>query len=354
MKNAKLISLLIVIGMVFIQSCSGKDASGMEDGLYAVMKTSKGEITLSLEYEKTPLTVTNFVALAEGNMEKATREGNYFDGLNFHRVIADFMIQGGCPLGNGTGNPGYKFPDEFDQSLRHDKPGILSMANSGPGTNGSQFFITHVATPWLDDKHTVFGHVVEGQDVVNLIEQGDQIESVTILRVGSKAKKFKADQASFNKLEEKIAKVNEKKAVEAEAARKDQVEKLKKDFMEEYPDYKYGSNKIYSAVTQEGTGNNPEKGDLITAHYVIYLEDGTMLQSSYDMGRPFSFNVGMNQVIPAWDFTILEMKAGEKRVILVPPAMGYGSRDNGPIKANSWLKFEMELVSIGQSESKGE
>ncbi|TGK79333.1 peptidylprolyl isomerase [Leptospira bourretii] len=141
--------------------------------LRAIIKTNKGEIRIDLFPDKTPNTVANFVNLAQRN---------FYNGLKFHRVIADFMIQGGCPQGTGTGGPGYKFRDEFDSSLKHNKPGILSMANAGPGTNGSQFFITHVPTPWLDGKHSVFGAVVDETDqkVVNTIQQGDLMESVTI------------------------------------------------------------------------------------------------------------------------------------------------------------------------------
>ena len=179
----------------------------LNDGLYAQMDTSKGTIILQLEYEKAPMTVANFVGLAEGtkisNKPKGTR---FYDGLTFHRVIPDFMVQGGCPLGTGTGGPGYKFADEIDPTLRHSGPGILSMANSGPGTNGSQFFITHKATPWLDGKHTVFGHVVSGQEVVNAIAKGDMLKAVKILRVGETAKVFKSDQAAFTTLAKGITK----------------------------------------------------------------------------------------------------------------------------------------------------
>lgn len=179
-----------------------------QDGLYAEFDTTRGRILIRLEFEKAPLTVTSFVGLAEGkkNYSKdrsAPKPANgvpFFDGLTFHRVIRDFMIQGGDPTGSGAGGPGYRFRDEIDPTLRHDRPGILSMANAGPATNGSQFFITHVATPWLDGKHTVFGSVVEGQDVVNAIAQGDKIKTLRIHRVGANAQAFQADQAAFDKL----------------------------------------------------------------------------------------------------------------------------------------------------------
>jgi cyclophilin family peptidyl-prolyl cis-trans isomerase len=179
----------------------------LNDGLYAEINTSKGPILLRLEFEKTPLTVANFVGLAEGTKHYNPEPGGapraqdkpFYDGLTFHRVIANFMIQGGCPQGSGTGGPGYRFRDETRADLKHDGPGVLSMANAGPGTNGSQFFITHVATPHLDGRHTVFGRVVEGQSVVNRIQRGDRIESVKILRIGEKAQQFKGDEAEFGK-----------------------------------------------------------------------------------------------------------------------------------------------------------
>ncbi len=194
------LTLLCLIGMA--QAADSK----LADGVYAEIDTTKGKIICQLEFEKTPLTVANFVGLAEGT-KFYSRDGSapkkqdkpFYDGIKFHRVIANFMIQGGDPQGNGSGGPGYTFKDEFVPELKHDKPGILSMANRGPKTNGSQFFITHKDTPWLDGKHTVFGHVLEGQDVVNKIAGGDTINSIKILRIGDKAKAFKGDQADFEK-----------------------------------------------------------------------------------------------------------------------------------------------------------
>ncbi len=186
---------------------AAEEKKQLPDGLYADMETSKGRILLALEFEKTPLTVANFVGLAEGTKHYSKNPGEppkaqnkpFYDGLTFHRVIPDFMIQGGDPQGAGTGGPGYQFRNEIVPSLKHDRAGILSMANAGPDTNGSQFFITHKDTPWLDGRHTVFGHVVEGQDVVNKIARGDTIKTIKILRVGEKAKTFKGDEADFQK-----------------------------------------------------------------------------------------------------------------------------------------------------------
>jgi peptidylprolyl isomerase len=194
------LSLFCLLGMA--QAADAKRA----DGVYAEFDTSKGKIVCQLEFEKTPLTVANFVGLAEGTKNYSKDGGSpkkqdkpFYDGLTFHRVIDNFMIQGGCPQGSGTGGPGYRFKDEIVPALKHAGPGILSMANAGPASNGSQFFITHVPTSWLDGKHTVFGHVIEGQDVVNKIARGDKLNSVKIVRVGDKAKAFKGDEADFVK-----------------------------------------------------------------------------------------------------------------------------------------------------------
>lgn len=198
----KKISVLISSFLLIIQIYAAKPK--LEKGLYAEIETSKGSMLIKLSFDKTPLTVANFVGLAEGKIKNsATGAGvPYFDGLTFHRVISNFMIQGGDPLGNGTGGPGYSFKDEFVPEFRFTGPGILAMANAGPATNGSQFFITHVATPWLDNRHTIFGHLISGQEVVNAIQQGDKIIKVKIIRKGRPAKKFKA-AAVFEELRNK-------------------------------------------------------------------------------------------------------------------------------------------------------
>ncbi|MRR14901.1 MAG: peptidylprolyl isomerase [Deltaproteobacteria bacterium] len=203
MKQMKWFSFIVVLFLLVFAAGDGiaGEKPPLPDGLYAKVITSKGDILIRLEFEKTPLTVINFVGLAEGTKDSNRGKGvRFYDGLTFHRVIPNFMIQGGDPAGRGSGGPGYNFPDEIDPTLRHDGPGILSMANAGPGTNGSQFFITHNSTPWLDGKHTVFGRVVEGQNVVDAIRRGDTIKTIDIIRIGRKAAAFKTDQDSFDAL----------------------------------------------------------------------------------------------------------------------------------------------------------
>ena len=221
------------------------DTENLKDGLYALMTTEKGEILLSLEYKKCPMTVCNFVGLADGELNMEEKGTPFYDGLMFHRVIKDFMIQGGCPKGDGTGGPGYRFPDEIDPELRHTGPGVLSMANAGPGTNGSQFFITHVATPWLDGKHTVFGHVVSGQDVVNSIEQGDRIEKVEIIRVGDDARAFETTGEAFSRYVEAV----EKKDAERKSKEK---EKILREIKNRYPSAITSPTGLMYVVDKEG------------------------------------------------------------------------------------------------------
>jgi len=316
----------------------------LEDGLYAKIITSKGDITVKLEFEKTPLTVANFVGLAEGTKDfkdsKGRTSGRYYDGLKFHRVINNFMVQGGCPLGSGTGGPGYNFPDEFDPSLRHDRPGILSMANAGPGTNGSQFFITHLATPWLDNKHSVFGSVISGMDVVNAIKQGDTITRVEIIRVGDKAKAFKADQETFDKLLSDRDKNRAAKEKEGRA-------KTMAIINEKWPKAQTtDSGLMYEVVTKGSGSSKPSPGDTVSAHYTGMFLDGRKFDSSVDRGEPISFPVGTGRVIKGWDEALLDMTKGEKRILIIPPELAYGPGGRGPIPPNSTLVFEVELLDF--------
>lgn len=315
----------------------------LEDGLYARMVTSKGNIVLVLEFEKTPLTVANFVGLAEGTKEfsdsKGRTSGRYYDGLTFHRVIADFMIQGGCPLGTGTGGPGYNFPDEFDPSLKHDRPGVLSMANAGPDTNGSQFFITHVPTPWLDGKHSVFGHVVTGQEVVDAIEEGDSLVRIDIIRVGDKAKSFATDQKAFDAL---LTGIEERK----DNAEKERIEKEQTIIKIKWPNATRTDSGLMYIVLKEGSGDKPTSGKMISVHYTGMFVDGRKFDSSIDRGEPIHIPVGTGRVIAGWDEALLDMKKGEKRILIIPPDLGYGNKQRGPIPPNSTLVFEVELVDF--------
>ncbi len=308
----------------------------MNNGIYAKFKTSKGDVLVNLEYEKTPGTVGNFVALAEGNLENdAKPQGTpYYNGLKFHRVIADFMVQGGCPQGTGTGNPGYKFDDEIHADLKHDAPGKLSMANAGPGTNGSQFFITHVATPWLDGKHTVFGSVVEGQDVVDAIEQGDNMD-VEIIRVGDAAEAFNAVEA-FRTFEGS----REKREAEELAKQKELLDSVAAGYDETASGLRY-------KVLQNGDGKQATKGATVSVHYKGQLLDGTVFDSSYKRKQPIDFAIGVGQVIAGWDEGIQLLKVGDKARMVIPSNLAYGSAGaGGVIPPDATLIFDVELMDV--------
>jgi len=310
----------------------------MQEGIYARFTTSKGQILVQLTHDKTPGTVGNFVALAEGNLENSAKpQGTpYYDGLKFHRVIADFMIQGGCPLGTGTGDPGYKFDDEFVSELKHDDPGVLSMANAGPGTNGSQFFITHTATPWLDGKHTVFGKVVEGQEVVDAIAQGDVIETLAIERVGDAAQNWNAVEA-FRVFENARAKREE----EAKKAAQEALDKLAAGFDQTDSGLRY-------KIIQKGSGAQAEKGKSVSVHYEGSLDNGQVFDSSYRRKDPITFTLGIGQVIQGWDEGISLLKEGDKARFVIPSYLGYGERGaGGVIPPNATLVFDVELVKVG-------
>lgn len=309
----------------------------MNNGLYAKFNTSKGAILVNLTYDRTPGTVGNFVALAEGNLENNVKpQGTpYYDGLKFHRVIADFMIQGGCPQGTGTGSPGYSFDDEFHPELKHDKPGVLSMANSGPASNGSQFFITHVETPWLDNKHSVFGFVVEGQDVVDAIAQEDVLETLEIIRVGEDAENFNAIEA-FRTFEGS----REARIAEAKAKQKAILDEVSAGYEETVSGLRY-------KILENGNGAQATKGAGVSVHYKGQLLDGTVFDSSYKRKQPIDFNVGVGQVIKGWDEGIQLLKVGDKARLVIPSDLAYGSAGaGGVIPGDAILIFDVELVAV--------
>ncbi len=310
----------------------------MQDGLYLKFHTTKGEILVNLEFEKAPVTVANFVGLAEGVI-KNTHKGEgeaYYDGLKFHRVIENFMVQGGCPSGTGTSGPGYNFDDEIHPDLKHTGPGILSMANAGPGTNGSQFFITHVETAWLDGKHTVFGNVVGGMDIVNSIAQDDVMDKVEVIRVGADAEAF--DAATV------FAKKDEARAEALIKANAEQAKQL----AEHTVGFTQTESGLYYMMIQKGKGDvQPNKGQGVSVHYKGTLLDGKVFDSSYNRNQPLDFQVGIGQVIPGWDEGIMLLKVGDKARFVIPSDLAYGAAGaGGVIPPNAALIFDVELMAI--------
>ncbi len=311
----------------------------LADGMYAEIDTPKGKMLLELYYQKTPITVANFVALAEGTHPyvTATMKGKkFYDGLIFHRVIKDFMIQGGDPAGNGSGGAGYAFKDEITDD-KFTGPGILAMANAGPKTNGSQFFITHKETAWLNGKHTIFGKIITGQEVVNTIAQNDPMTKVTIIRQGAAAKAFDAPKV-FSDYYASVALEEQK----AEEARKLANAAALKEFEEKGQMTASGLRYI---VLQPGTGEKPVATSNVKVHYTGMLTDGKIFDSSVQRGQPIDF--GLNQVIPGWTEGVQLMPEGAKYKLYIPYKLAYGDRGAGgviPPKAD--LIFEVELLKI--------
>jgi peptidylprolyl isomerase len=370
---ARVALLAALIGVAPGATSAGAEEGAMTeatkaDGLYAVMETSLGTIVCKLHYDKVPLTVANFVGLATGGIEwKDPQTGEMvkrplYDGLKFHRVIKDFMIQGGCPLGNGRGGPGYTFTDEIHPDLRHDGPGVLSMANSGANTNGSQFFITHKATPWLDDKHSVFGKCVAGQDVVNAMAEVPMkgastptnpasiptqdiiLSKVTIVPTGDAAKAFDWAKvwADREAITQRVAQAKEEQMMAG-------LEGVCESFGADMAKVQTTASGLRYIVTQEGTGETPAAGQTISAHYTGCLTNGEKFDSSRDRGSPFQTQIGVGRVIKGWDEAFVAMKVGEKRVLIIPPDLGYGARGaGGAIPPNATLVFDVELLDIVQ------
>ncbi|MBF4505861.1 peptidylprolyl isomerase [Flavobacterium sp. JLP] len=353
--------LLLLLAVTSFYSCKDEH-SNLPDGLYADIETNKGHIIVELDYKKAPITVANFVTLAEGKNEFVTKEylkgKPFYDGLKFHRVIEEFMIQTGDPEGTGSGDTGYKFKDEITD-LKFDKAGVLAMANNGPGTNSSQFFITHVETPWLDGKHTIFGHVVEkGQEVVNQVKQGDTIVSVTIVRNGEAAKKFDAVKVFHDYFSE----------IEKEKSKFAGVQKEKVAY---YAALKAKATKTNSGlefvVTEKGSGKKPAIGTQIYIHYAGFLEDGTLFDTSledvaktfgkFDAARaeakqyqPIPFQAGRKDgMIPGFIEGIEQLSFGDKAVIFIPSHLAYGATGaGGVIPPNANIIFEIQLLEKPQ------
>ncbi len=357
--------------------------SNTSDGMFAEFETSKGKIVVQLEFVKTPITVANFVALVEGKQTNITDEKlknkPFYDGLKFHRVIKDFMIQGGDPAGNGSGGPGYSFKDEFDPSLVHDKGGILSMANSGPATNGSQFFITHKETPWLNNKHSVFGHVVSGMEIVNAIVQDDLIKTVKITRSGAAAKSFDAmkifsayfgNKGEDDKKQAALKAEAQKKSAEAEAEKNKvynaQYAPVKAAKVTQLATLKATATKsatgLETAILSKGKGIKPAVGTNVLVNYAGYLEDGTLFDScieavakeygKFDQNRatqngykPMQAQAGKYNFIPGFAEGLNSLNFGDKAVFFIPASIAYGERGAGAvIPPNSNIIFEVEFL----------
>ncbi|HQA74960.1 peptidylprolyl isomerase [Flavobacterium sp.] len=371
MNKTRFLLSFVALVMIFT-ACQNKEHNDLKDGLYAQLETSRGDILLELEYKKAPVTVANFVTLAEGKNPFAKEEckgKNLFDNISFHRVIKDFMIQTGDPLGNGAGDAGYTFKDEFTD-LRHDKPGVISMANSGPNTNSCQFFVTQVPTPWLDGKHTVFGHIVDSTniDVVNAVTQGDKLNKVTIIRKGEAAKKFNAVKV-FSDYFKSQSEENAKAKLLEEENKKEYAKKFEKvisDKLAYFDAIKEKATKlpsgVYYKIIQDAKGEKPKNGTQVSMKYSGFLTDGTLFDTSepevakqfgkfdpvraHQNGyRALPYTVGTNQMIPGFAEGIKNMKLGDKVVIFIPSKMAYGEQGaGGVIPPNADLIFEVELI----------
>lgn len=367
----KVYVVFLIISLV-LSSCKSSQRADLGDGIFADIHTSKGDIIVKLESDKTPITVANFVALAEGNnpfVSDEYKNKKYYDGIIFHRVIKDFMIQGGDPTGTGSGNPGYKFKDEFNDSLTHHKAGILSMANAGPTTNGSQFFITHKETPFLNGRHTVFGEVVAGLDVLDSIANvqtatGDKpvidvvMKTIEIIRNGKEAKKFDAVKIMSDYFAEEEAKVKA-------------MEKVKADFVTELNKHKELAETLPSGLKvyfiNKGAGEKPKQGQQVNVNYAGFLEEGTLFDSNieevankFGQFNPQRKEGGGYEAIPM-DYSpdarliagfregLLSMKVGDKIRLFIPAHLGYGAQGAGNvIPPNADLVFDLEITGVAQ------
>lgn len=347
-KQNLLIAFVLVLSTL---ACKKDKNADLEDGLYAEFNTNYGEFIAQLDYKEAPMTVANFVSLAEGNNPMAGKkyEGkNFFDGLTFHRIIDGFMIQGGDPDGNGSGGPGYKFPNETDTGLKHDSKGVLSMANSGPDTNGSQFFITLAPTPNLDGHYSIFGHIVKGQNVVDSIGKVEVskptnkplkdvvMKSVKIIKKGKDAKNFDAPKVFTDAIDKN------KKDEEAKKAKlEEEVNSMAEGFK------KTDSGLRYKITKKVDDGKKPKAGQMVEVYYKGMFKDGKVFDKSLEEdGKPIKFKVGTGRVIQGWDEGLQLLKEGESARFIIPPHLAYGPAGRGPIPPNSILIFDVTLAKI--------
>ena len=355
----KFFKFFFVAAILLVVACKPAKYPDLKDGLYADIETNKGDILLKLHYEDVPLAVSNFVSLAEGNNPNVTdslKGKKYYDGLLFHRVLKNFMIQGGDPLANGSGGPGYRFEDEFPRDTlgnlkyKHDASGVLSMANGGPGSNGSQFFITHTKTPWLDGIHTIFGKLVKGQDIVDVIAQNDTIKQVSIIRVGGKSKGFDAAKVFVAEMKNSIG-AKQKRIEEAKKAEEARYTQFLKD--KEVYQKSQGIDKAKKTASglavltlKKGKGKKFSSTIPATIHYTMNLADGKLIQTTVG-NAAYTFTLSKQPMIAGVNEVITSMRQGDKARLFIPYQLAYGDKAYGPFPPKSDLVFEFEIVKVG-------
>ncbi len=325
----------------------------LQNGIYAIIKTQKGEILCKLETDKAPMTVANFVGLSEGKFEvmDTLYKDPFYRNMKFHRVINPFMIQGGDPTGTGSGGPSYRFYDEANNGLTHDGPGTLSMANAGPNTNGSQFFITHISTPHLDGKHTVFGKVIKGQDIVNSIVQDDSLFSIMIKRVGKSARKFNASE-TFKLVYDSIKKVKDAEDAEFKRLAEMSIGEYNSYFFEQvkakFPNAQQTTSGLVYVIEEKGNEERAKEGSNLSLHYKgTFFKDDKKFDSSYDRNRPMDFSYKTNRMIPGFEEGIALIGEKGKAKLFIPYHLAYGAAGRGDaMPPYSDLVFEIELVKI--------
>ena len=391
MKFTKLFIQLFAAGLLISSTGCQEKYPDLGEGMFAEFVTSKDTIVVQLFYDKVPITAANFIGLAEGThpmLADSLKGKPYYDGTVFHRVIDNFMIQGGDPTATGSGSPGFKFGDEFDDSLKHDKPGILSMANSGPATNGSQFFITEKPTPHLDNRHSVFGEVVKGFAIVDTISnvkvtpgsnkpvEDVKILKLNIIRQGMSAKGFDAVDTwntELPLLEEKRLQKLEDAKQKAEEAKKIAEEKMQiaaDEMVAGLDTYKSKATQQTSGLLvyniTKGNGPKPRTGATVKLNYEGYFTDGKLFGSNvksvdekygtYDIRKeqqgaynamPMKIDPEA-QMIPGFKEGVFDMSVGGKIFLYLPSYLAYGEKGRGPIKPNTDLIFIIEMLEIAE------